>query len=79
MFSGGMLFLVLLFLYFVPWIVALSRKHHSAPAIGLLNFLLGWTVIGWIGSSAPTAERRRPLKRCGSGNWYSGSPQVVQS
>lgn len=33
-------------IYFLPTIVAVLRDHHQP--IGLLNLLLGWTVIGWI-------------------------------
>ena len=35
-------------LYFVPTIVAGVRKKRNLVSIGLLNFFLGWTVIGWI-------------------------------
>ena len=35
-------------LYFTPTIVASSRKKKNIMAIGVLNFFLGWTVIGWI-------------------------------
>ena len=35
-------------IYFLPSIVALVRRHLSAPAIIVLNLLLGWTVLGWI-------------------------------
>lgn len=34
--------------YFVPSIVAGSRKHKSVMAIVLVNILFGWTGIGWI-------------------------------
>jgi hypothetical protein len=34
--------------YFLPTIIAGSRKHHNWLAIGLTNFFFGWTVIGWI-------------------------------
>ena len=34
--------------YFLPWAVAATRGKSNAAAIGLLNFLLGWTLIGWI-------------------------------
>lgn len=40
---GGLL---LLALYFLPSI--LGWKKRNAGAIAVLNFLLGWTVIGWI-------------------------------
>ncbi len=45
------LFLVLVFigaLYFVPTIIAALRQHKSIMAIGLVNFLFGWTILGWL-------------------------------
>ena len=45
----GLFFLIaVIALYFLPYIVARNRKHKNAEAIGMLNFLLGWTAIGWI-------------------------------
>lgn len=38
---------ILTLMYFLPTVCAVSRKHRSAAAIFVLNFLLGWTVIGW--------------------------------
>lgn len=35
-------------LYIFPSIIALTRKHHNAPAIVALNLLAGWTFIGWV-------------------------------
>jgi uncharacterized membrane protein YhaH (DUF805 family) len=46
--GGGASFLLFLVLYFIPTIVALARKHHNRLAIGALNLLLGWTVVGWV-------------------------------
>ncbi|MEO6019721.1 MAG: superinfection immunity protein [Knoellia sp.] len=34
--------------YFLPWAIAATRQRSNSLAIGLLNFLVGWTVIGWI-------------------------------
>jgi Superinfection immunity protein len=34
--------------YFLPTIVAFARSKRDTAAILLLNFLLGWTVIGWV-------------------------------
>jgi hypothetical protein len=34
-------------LYFLPAIVAAVRHTHNSTTILLLNFFLGWTVIGW--------------------------------
>jgi hypothetical protein len=39
--------LVLLASYFVPAIIANTRKHNATFAIFMLNLLLGWTFIGW--------------------------------
>jgi len=47
----GTLFLITgLGVYFIPAIVAFNRKHPNKVAIIVLNFFLGWTVIGWVGS-----------------------------
>lgn len=34
--------------YFVPTVIAASRKHHNLGAIIAVNVLLGWTFIGWV-------------------------------
>ncbi len=48
--QAGVAWLLTLFTlgYFLPWAIAASRGKSNALAIGLLNFLVGWTVIGWI-------------------------------
>ena len=33
--------------YFLPAIIAAARHTHNSTAILLLNFFLGWTVVGW--------------------------------
>ena len=35
-------------LYFIPSIIANSRKHLNKSAIICLNLFLGWTFIGWV-------------------------------
>jgi hypothetical protein len=35
-------------LYFLPAIIAFARSERDAGAILVLNFLLGWTAIGWV-------------------------------
>jgi cytochrome c biogenesis protein CcdA len=37
-------------LYFLPSIVAYNKKKKNREAIGILNLLLGWTIVGWIAS-----------------------------
>jgi Superinfection immunity protein len=34
--------------YFLPSIIALARNKRDIASIFVLNFLLGWTAIGWI-------------------------------
>ena len=35
-------------MYFLPSIVALARSKRDILGIVLLNFFLGWTMIGWV-------------------------------
>jgi hypothetical protein len=35
-------------MYFLPSIVAFARSKRDTTAIVLLNFFLGWTMIGWV-------------------------------
>ena len=45
----GILLLVIVYsgLLFVPTYVAFYRRHEHRLAIAIVNFLLGWTGIGW--------------------------------
>jgi cyanate permease len=40
----------ILFVYFLPALVARQRQHQQVLAIFMLNLLLGWTGLGWIGA-----------------------------
>lgn|SRR5690606_27202380 len=50
----GLSFLLLLVvggaIYFLPTIVALLRYHPNFWALAILNLLLGWTLLGWVGA-----------------------------
>jgi hypothetical protein len=35
-------------IYFLPSLIALMRNKRDITAIVLLNFFLGWTMIGWV-------------------------------
>ena len=35
-------------MYFLPSIIALARSKRDIAGIILLNFFLGWTMIGWV-------------------------------
>src|ERR1035438_10013211 len=45
-FGGILIFLVALAIYFLPSIIGKNKRNSGA--IFALNFLLGWTLIGWI-------------------------------
>ena len=40
-------FAVVVFVYFVPTVVAVQRGHNPSPVL-LTNLFFGWTVVGWI-------------------------------
>jgi hypothetical protein len=40
--------LFLVVMYWLPTIIAVARQTHSALGVAVLNFFLGWTVIGWV-------------------------------
>jgi hypothetical protein len=45
---GVALFAFLLFVYFIPTIVAQHHRHRSVGAIAVINLFLGWTFLGWV-------------------------------
>ena len=34
--------------YMLPWAIAATRGKSNSGTVGLVNLLLGWTVIGWV-------------------------------
>ena len=48
--------------YFAPLIVAICRGHRNELAIGVLNMLLGWTIVGWV-AALVWACRHQPTQR----------------
>lgn len=45
---GLVALLVFLCLYFLPTAIAHRRRHRNTLALGALNLLLGWTLLGWV-------------------------------
>lgn len=39
---------LLLFIYFLPTVIAVKRDHRSVNAIAVIDILFGWTLIGWL-------------------------------
>jgi hypothetical protein len=37
-------------MYFIPTFIADFRRHRNFNAICIANIILGWTVIGWVGT-----------------------------
>lgn len=54
------LFLTMGFIYFLPSLIALIRKHHNRYAIFVLNLFLGWSFVGWVVSLSWGLTRVEP-------------------
>jgi hypothetical protein len=48
-------------MYFLPSIIALLKSKRDTLAIFLLNFFLGWTVIGWVIALVWAAKHDYPV------------------
>lgn len=57
-------FLVVLFvMYWLPTLIAVIRRTPAARGVAMINFFLGWTIVGWVVAlvmalSAPRAAER---------------------
>ena len=47
---GTLIILFLIIIYFLPTIIALYKQRDNTVAIFTLNFLTGWTFLGWMGA-----------------------------
>lgn len=46
-------------LYFLPGIVAMTRKTENSGAVIVINVFLGWTLLGWVVALAMAAGGKR--------------------
>jgi hypothetical protein len=46
--QGFFLLIVLVFLYFLPALLANGRKHPNFAPIFIVNLFFGWTLLGWV-------------------------------
>lgn len=46
--GGGLVLAAIAAIYFFPTLIAKMRKTRNSNGIFVLNFLIGWTIIGWI-------------------------------
>lgn len=56
--QGGMLFLVIAVLYFLPAVVA--RKKPNASSVFVINLFFGWTFVGWVIALAMAVNNPAP-------------------
>lgn len=59
-FLGGALFCVLAF-YLLPTIMAIKRKSPHTTAVVIINFFLGFTVVGWIIALVLASKQPQPV------------------
>jgi hypothetical protein len=57
--AAGIGILILIALYFLPTIVAASRKVVNLGSVVVINLFLGWTLVGWVVALA-MAVRTKP-------------------
>lgn len=57
--------IILAAIYFLPTLIAMSRKRDNTGAIFALNLFAGWTFIGWLVAMvwAATMDRYESDKR----------------
>lgn len=46
--GGTLIVIVLIALYWTPTIVAGVRHVRNLGQVAILNFFLGWTLVGWV-------------------------------
>jgi hypothetical protein len=45
-----LLTVIAIVIYFLPSIIAMVRENTQTLAIFILNLILGWTILGWVGA-----------------------------
>ncbi len=48
--STILMLMAVVLLYMLPTFIAFGREHPRRQDVALVNILLGWTLIGWIGA-----------------------------
>ena len=75
---GGLLLLIAVIAYFTPAIVATMRKAVNRGSVGVINLLLGWTVLGWIVALAMAMGRTEAQERSWHAQGQGFNPQPPQ-
>jgi hypothetical protein len=60
--TGGAIAIIIIgtLLYFVPLIVAALRRVRNLGSVAVVNFFLGWTLIGWVVALAMACRTKGP-------------------
>jgi Superinfection immunity protein len=74
--GGAAVFVVIIVIgaYFLPTIVAVARKVTNQGSVAVINFFLGWTLVGWVVALAMACRTSR-LVRDGVGSEIDGRRQ----
>jgi len=57
------MFTLVAIFYFVPTLIALFRSHPNGWPILVINFFLGWTLIGWVVALAMAVSNLKGTNR----------------
>lgn len=62
--GGAAVFVVIIVIgaYFLPTIVAVARKVTNQGSVAVINFFLGWTLIGWVVALAMACRTSRLVR-----------------
>lgn len=64
--------------YFLPWAIAATRGKSNSAAIGVLNFFLGWTFIGWVAALVMACGSHHPVTAASATMWINNPPPQQQ-
>ncbi len=64
--------------YFVPTVIALSRKKSNTLAIFALNLFLGWALIGWVVALIWALSNKESNQQTLAGSGSSNIDQLTQ-
>ncbi len=48
--GSTIIWIIILWVYFLPTLIAWKRRHRQGNAIFALNLFLGWCGVGWLAS-----------------------------
>lgn len=62
---GLVVMVIVVCMYLLPLLIAVKRKVINKTGIVILNVLLGWTLIGWVGALiwASSAKTIKDMKK----------------